>query len=199
MNDQIRIMIELQRFWDNILKSRGETEKSEKLLLSWDEKVFDKKNEISNLQGEKRNLLKTINQKEIELSEKDDKISKLEDRKNVLKTEREIKALENELEKANSDKNSLEEELIILFDSLDESEFNLKQFNTELQEIVKQAEEDTRILRERIIGFNKTVEENQKRFEEMIKQLSADNKSRFLKLRESSNGKAIVVLLDDIC
>ncbi|MDY6933513.1 MAG: C4-type zinc ribbon domain-containing protein [Spirochaetota bacterium] len=192
-------MIELQKFWDNIIVSEEEIERSNKSISIWNQKVEEKKKGRVDLSSEIKNIKMTINQKEIELTEKEEKSLKLEDRRNILKTEKELQALESELKKILTQKNSLEEELIELFDKNDDMESELSVMNSELEESISRADKDIENLKNGIDRYSESIEENKKKFEELVTQLSVDVKSRFIKLIKSSNNKAIVSLEEETC
>lgn len=192
-------MIELQSYWDEILQDTNNIEKNNKSINFWKGKVEEKKKELTEIKDNIKDLKKSINQHEIELSQKDEQALKLEERKKILKNEKEVLALERELEKVNSDKSSLEDRLIEMFDTLEEKESSVNLMEIDLNESIEQSDKDIKILKEKIDKFLESTKKNQKLFDELAEGLSANPKSKFLKLIKSANGKGIAPLEGEIC
>lgn len=199
MNKDIKLMIELQRYWDNILRGRNDIEKSEKSILHWKKQVDEKAKELSKLEEKIKETKVIIKQKEIELSENDEQIKKLNKRRDIVKNEKEMTAIDHEFANVKSVKDNLEGELINLFDFLGDKESEVVNRKTELNDIEKQSLKDIADLKERINHINSLIDENQQHFDESVNNLSPETKMRFLKLIKSQNGKAIAIIEREIC
>jgi uncharacterized protein len=199
MNKNIQIMIEMQRYWDNVLHLKNDIARNEKSILQWKKLVDDKSEEMSQQEVKIKELKVSAKEKEIDLSGKDEQIGKLEKKKDILKNEKELTALDHELSKVNSDKDLLENDLIELFDNIEQSETRLSELKSELAGMERQTEIDIKGLKEQIVSFQKSVDENQKKFDGSTDQLSVEVKSKFLKLTKSHNGKAIAAIEVEIC
>jgi uncharacterized protein len=199
MNKDITLMVELQRYWDNVLRGRSDIERSEKSIQHWNDQLKAKSNEILAMEGSLKNIKVSINEKETELSEKDEQIKKLEKRNDVIKNEKEINALEHEFIKIKTDKDSLENELINSFDFLKLKEDELIVLKTESAKSEKQSLLDIKELEERINRFLESISENQNKFDSNVDQLSAAVKTKFLKLIKSQNGKGIAIINEENC
>lgn len=199
MNKDITIMIELQKFWDNILRGKTEIEKSNKSILYWKDQLKKNSDEILILETNIKNIKIRIKEKENELAEKDAQIKKLEKRKDVIKNEKEVIALEHEFSKVKSDKDTLEDELINLFDLIKQKEDELKILQAESIESEKQSLSDIQGLEERIIRFQESINENQNKFDDKVDQLSPVVKTKFMKLTKSHNGIAVSKIDGEIC
>lgn len=199
MNKDIKLMIELQRYWDNVLRGRNDIEKSEKSILHWKRQVDEKAKELSLLEEKIKETKVIIKQKEIELSENDEQIKKLNKRRDIVKNEKEMTAIDHEFANVKSTKDNLESELINLFDFLGDKESEVVNRKTELNDVEMQSLKDITDLKERISHFNSLIDENQQRFDESVNNLSPETKMRFLKLIKSQNGKAIAMIEKEIC
>lgn len=199
MIDDIRIMIELQEIWDNVLKSRSDYERSGKRISDLEANIKNAEKEILADQKNIKELKSRIKEQEIELAGKDEQVKKLEARRNMLKTDREAEALKNELQKASSDKSCLEDNLIVLFDELEQKEKELEKKSTESEESKKIADQDIIKLGEKIRLLKGSAEENEKIFNEKAHSLSPDVRAKFLKLIKSSTGRAIAPVEGEIC
>ena len=199
MNKEIEIMIELQRYWDNVVRAGDEIEKCTRSIVFWDEKVNNMRNAISSLDGDIKNIKASIKQKEIDIIEKDEKKKKLTDRKTQLKTEREVSAVEHELSTLQTELGILEEDAIRQMDALDLGEKKLSELDAELQSAAAQAEKDIAMLKERIGHFEESARGNTAQFNDKISQLPPMLKTRFQKLTSSGTGKAIAKIEGETC
>lgn len=200
MNKEIEIMIDLQRYWDNVLRAATEIEKAEVSIRKWSGKLDDMKKNFAAMENEIKNIKMEIKQNEIDLAEKDEKAKKLESRRNNLKTEKEVAALKKELENLNSGRGTLEEKLIDLFDNLEQKQTEHKKIESELSGLTKDALEQINNLEERAANFKNSHNENKTKFDGLIGQLPQAVSSRFVRHTQSGNGKGIAAIDRlDIC
>lgn len=199
MNKDISIMIELQRYWSNVLNGKNEIERCKNSIQFWMNKVKDKEREISDLELRVRNLKGIIKQKEIDIAEKGNKLRNIGDKKKFIKTEREMSAIENESLLINKEKELIEEETLVLMDELDEKIKSSQVTTEELHEIAAQAEKDISVINERIGRFELLIKENTKNFDDSIGRLSPGVRSRFQKFTASANGLALAKIEGENC
>lgn len=199
MKSDIKIMIELQRYWQNIIASRVSIERHNKNIVIWQDKITKAKLKGGKTGGEVKTLKQEIKKLELELDTADEHIKKLEERRFLLKTEKEVEALKNELEKIKKEDGELENNLIALMDDFDSKETILKQEETEASEMAEQFTGDKILIEEKISGEKLNIEKNQALYDELQPQLTASAKSRFTKLLTSKNGLAIGVIDGEVC
>jgi len=199
MNKDITIMIDLQRFWDNVVHGREEIEKSTKAIHYWLDRVRDFEHKSSSLSTEIMKLRNSIKQNEIDLGEKDAKAKKLDERKLMVTSEKELGALDHEILALNGERGNLEDELLRLFDVLEAKNEEMSVLSGELKEASIQSEKDIAMLKDRIERFTGIIEENKRLFEERISELSPSVQSRFQKLIASNNGKGVARVTGDTC
>jgi len=199
MKNDIIIMIDLQKYWDNILGTRNEIDRCNKSILFWEKSIDDKKNDVLSLQQEIKDAKKKIDQRELGLAEKDGRAKDLEKRRFILKTERELGALTHELERVNLEKSNLEDELIELFDVLEVKESELSRIKLEFDDEKKQAADDVFMLKNRIKDYDELITEKQDKFDGLVNELQGGTRLRFLKLIKSDSGKGIVEVVGETC
>ena len=199
MNREIAVMIELQRHWSTVLHMRADIDKGERLIARWEEDHRNMQKAVITLENEIKDEKNNIKQQEIDLTEKDAHVKKLEERKLMIRTEKELRALEGEMARINEERSALEDELITLFDNLEAKEQHVQNMKRELEELSQKAEHSIAQLQNGIEENRNTLEENQQQYDQLISQISPSNRSRFKKLAESGNGKAIVKLEGSIC
>jgi len=199
MKSDIKIMIELQRYWQNILASQVSIERHNKNIVIWQDKIKKAELKSDKTGTEVKTLKQEIKKLELELETADEHIKKLEERRFLLKTEKEVEALENELNRIKEEDGELESNLIALMDDLDSKDTIFKQEEKEAAEMADQFIIDKKLIEEKIAGENQNIEKNQGFYDELQSQLSASVKSRFTKLLTSKNGLAIGVIDGEVC
>ena len=192
-------MIEIQRFWDAVLKNRAEIDRCKKSISFWKNELSEFNTMVKNLKEKIKNLKGTIKSNEVDLSGLEDKCKKIESRKDLLKSERELDAQKAEFEKIKDECNQKEEVLINLMDELDADEGNLNKLNAELNEKDEQVKIDIKNLNLKINEFNSIITENLKNHENGLLNLLPVYKSKFEKLLNSKSGKAIGEVDGNIC
>ncbi len=199
MNDDIRKMIELQELWNQVLQSRSIIERSQKSIQHWDKQVSELEEKAASLKKDLKQRRAELDSSELELSEIEQKVSNLENRRVQLKTQKEVDAIDHELQKNNTDKNTLEEKMINLMEMIDNLEKDSADVANELDDVRKQAGEDIKMLQEKIQSAIEDEQEKKQKFDEGVNELSAEYRSRFLKLSGATHGKAIVPIDGEIC
>ncbi len=199
MKNEISIMIELQHFWDNVLKCDSEIERCKKSINTWENRLKEIALKVANTESAVKTLKMNLKKNELDLDETDTKIKKVEERKNKLKSEREIEAQNNELIILNDNKDKLEGTVLEFLDKLEISENKLVELKNQLSESDKQTRED-------IEGLNRKITDNQKesdifknKYNELLTTLDPQSRSRFSKLISSKDGVAITRLNGETC
>lgn len=199
MKNEISIMIELQHYWDNVLKSDSEVERCRKSIKTWELRLKEITVKVNSAEVEIKNIKLNLKKNELDLEETDTKIKKVEERINQLKSEREIEAQSNELIVLSDNKDKLEGIVLELLDKLETLENKLVNLKNELSESEKQTKED-------IDGLNKKITENLKesdifknKYNELLTTLDPQSRSRFSKLISSKDGVAIARLNGETC
>ena len=199
MNADIEKMIESQRYWDEVLKSAEEINRKKKTLAFWENDVKTMLDEENNLKEKIKSDRGSLKKLEMELAEKDSKIKKLSERKTSVQNERELHAVDSELELIQNAKNDLEEKIFSLMDGIDHEEEQVKSLSPAIIEKQAQAEKDIAKINEEINELEAHSSHNTELFQQTSKDISPQVKSRFLKLINSREGKAIATVKSEIC
>lgn len=199
MNDNIKKMIELQATWNLVLENRTVIERSKKSIDHWEKQVADINDKIGSIKEDLKQKKAELDSCELELAEKEQKITNLGNRRIQLKTQKEVEAIDHELQKHNTDKDALEEDIINLMEKIDNLENDAANVQDELVNTDKQASQDIEMLKNRIGSAIKDEQEKKDSFEQGVNELSPEYRSRFLKLTGASHGKAIVPIDGEIC
>lgn len=199
MNKNIQIMITLQKQWDTVQEARKKIERNNKTITFWEDEFLEFRSEMSNLQNAIINSKKEIKVNELLLAEYDSKIKKLEERRNHLKSEKEILAVGREIDQLKKERGAIEEKLIFLLDSLAESEEKFKSMKMTEQEKEKQIIHDVEKLKRDSSELEIAEKSAKGQFDNLLNDIDFVHQSKFLKLINSKDNKAIGSVHGEIC
>ncbi len=199
MITEIETMVVLQKLWDEIMKARSEIDRLNRSILFWQNDLKTKETALASLKKEMTTDRAGLKEKELRLSETELKIRKLEDRKTSVQTERELTAVTSELDTLRETKNLIEEESLALMESIDAKEKTQETASVELEETRIQVLKDTESLKNEIAGLEGIKAEKEALFHSGSEGLAAAVKSRFMKLIQSKEGRAIAEVRDETC
>jgi predicted nucleic acid-binding Zn-ribbon protein len=199
MKPEIETMIELQRYWDAVLKSLNEIERLQRSIVFWKESLKEKQGIEASLKDTIRQGKATLKAMELQLSETEGKITKLELRRKSVQTERELTAVTSELDLLYNAKGSIEDESLTLMDTLEESERSLEAASRDLLESQERVARDIESLQREIAASEAVKNENEDHFNILAEKLPVSVKSKFLRLIQSKEGRAIGEVRDEIC
>jgi len=199
MKNEISIMIELQHYWDNVIKSESEIERCKKSIKTWESRLKDISVNTADTETKVKSLKMNLKKNELDLEEIDSKIKKIEQRINQLKSEREIDAQNNELIILNDAKDKLEGTILEFMDNLETMEEKLSDYKRELSDSEKQTKTDIEGLNIKIGEYQAESDLFKNKYNDLLPSLSPVNKSRFSKLISSKDGVAIAKLNGETC
>ena len=199
MNDNIQIMIELQGYWQNVLREERNIERYKKSIAYWKDELRLKKDQVENLDSDIKTLKTEIKNNELALNELEEKLQKLKTRKQGLAKEKELMAIGHEINTVNEDRDSIEEKLIFSMDGLSEKEEELESLSVELSKNELQVASDTDAILANINESELIIENNMERYQELEPSLDSQYRSKFTKILKAKNGIAVCEVKDDVC
>lgn len=199
MNKDIKIMIELQRFWQNILTEEKDIERNNKSIEYWRNDLKEKEAEIDTIKDEIKNLKSTIKTNELQLNELDLKVKKLENQRLSIGKEKELTAIDHEIETVNKGRGDIEEKLINDMDSLEEKENRHESLMNELEDSQKQVDNDISEIQKKIDKSESIIMENKEKYNELIDALNTRYSSKFDKMLKSKHGIAVAKVDNNVC
>jgi uncharacterized protein len=199
MNKDIKVMAELQKYWDGILSSKGGIEKARAGI-----NAIEKELAVSNIKLDAtgravKELKNSLKQNELNLKEMGIRIEKLEDRKRIIQTEKELHALEKEIDVIKFDIGNTEDKTLLIIDTLDEKEKELQILEEEAAEIQRRHDAESSKSAETFSRFEEAIKLNEEKFNALLPELNASYKSKFTKLLNSKEGKAVARVDGEIC
>jgi len=199
MNNEISIMIELQHFWDIVMKCESDIERSKKSIKTWETRLNELSEKLSASNTHVKNLKLDLKKNELALEETELKKKKLEHRLDQLKSEREIEAQNHEIALSEDVKDRLESAILEILDMLEKSEIELAEFKKEFSESEQQVKNDILSLDKKISDSLEEAGIYREKFNNLLGSLSSVNQSKFAKLISSKDGVAIAKLNGEIC
>ncbi|MBN2434781.1 MAG: hypothetical protein JXK07_05880 [Spirochaetes bacterium] len=199
MKENIRQMEELQRYTDAVIRETGEIISARKRIEEIQKNQLYTKQKFDKRLSELKKLKKETSSLELILEEADAAASRVKDKINSAQNEKELSAGSNELDKINSEKDIIEEQLLANFDKISEEEELIKKEEIIFEKNTNSDNSTLKELNERIDRLQTIKEENQKKFEAGLLLLEPKLRSRFAKLSESKDGKAIVKMENGVC
>jgi uncharacterized protein len=199
MNDDIKTMIELQRYWHAIRSSKNKIEASRDAIKKREDQLASLKKALSDVAETIKELKGSVKRHELDLAEKDARIKMLDERKKNISTQKELSAVEKEIDVLKFDIGALEEKTLSIIDDLDEKEKKNTELAEELLSEDNRFAEKRRKLDEDMAEHEKRIKLNEEKFNALIDRLGAAYKSRFVKMLNSREGTAIAKLEGEIC
>jgi predicted nucleic acid-binding Zn-ribbon protein len=199
MNNDIKIMIELQRYCHAILSSKNKIANCNETIKKYETEQTGTEKALTSFTDDIRELKRTIRQLELDLGEKDGRIKKLNERKKNINTPKELLAVEKEIDMLKFDIGSLEEKILSLIDELDEKEKSHSLLSGKLLSEKNQFSEKRHKLDEEIMEQEKNIRLNEEKYNSLKEQLASSYKSKFIKMLNSKDGTAIAKLDGEIC
>lgn len=197
--EQIKILVELQKLDSAIFNLKRELslqpDQQKKLELDFDKKKVHLKAAEDALKAEQ------VKQKDKEntLGSMEEKIKKLQAQLYQLKSNKEYQAMEFEIKAAKADKSLLEEEILVMMDSVESSKQKVAKEKSLLAEEEKKFKEDIEVLKKKASQIQAELvglEEKRKTYVPNIDKKFLDQYERVLVKRD---GVALVPLKEGTC
>jgi uncharacterized protein len=199
MNSNVKIMVELQQYWDRVISSRAAINKINSSVQALQKDLIAARALYETLNKKAKELKNATKLDELTLTEMSGKIAKLEDRKKIIQTEKELHALEKEIDVIRFDIGTLEDKTLSMIDDLDLKEKDLTRLKSELEEKEKDFEIEKGKTVSEVTVHEAIVKENTEKFEVLQVQLAAMYKAKFLKMIGAREGKGIARVEGEIC
>lgn len=199
MNERIEILRRLQSIDTKLKRLEGD-----KLYRGYDvqkkqKQILQKKAELSELGEEIKFIQKKVSSKELDLKSIEAEINKLRLQMNQVKTNKEYSAIKAEIGGKEADKSTLEDEILGMMTTYEETQQRYKSFEkeiehegTQLKELQKQVEADLRVLDTEIDKLRK------KRYKYAV-MLDNDTLQQYNRLVSHKDAVAVVNVVNKVC
>jgi len=199
LNEQLKLLIELQELDRRILKKRRAADlipkKIEESSRLMDEATARKEAFDHRLEE----IKKRHRDKERELEEHAEHIRKIEERVAALKTNAEYQAHLKEVEKAKEATGAIEEEILLIMEEKDGLEPVAKEIDDEMHKAVRQWETAKSELSKEKEGLETAIAELKGTRGQLVSRLPEDVYREYMDLMRRHNGVAVVGATREVC
>ena len=199
IHEQIKTLVDLQKIDAEIYQLRKELA-AHPLLIQTVEGNFEKKKaNLKKAEEESKGLQLKQREREAELEAKEEKIKKLQAQLYQLKSNREYAAMELEIKGMKADKSVLEEDILKLFDSVEQARAQAAREKEALASEEKEAQTEINRIKQRsseITAAITTLESQRKIFLPLVEARLLSQYERVLKSKE---GLALVPVKNNSC
>ena len=199
MKDQIALLVDLQKIDQDIrtlnIKKQTLPEKANELDQDFQARKDKMEEERKGLEG----LNKLHKEKESELKQGQDKLRKAKERLLEVKTNKEYQAMLTEIETVEQHNGRTEEEILILYDRIDEKKGLVRDHEKDFEECRKSYEAARKKIDTELASLDGELESQKKKFETLIPSLKPDLLRRYEMIKVRRNGIAVVSARNAIC
>lgn len=199
VEEQIKLLIGLQKLDRQIFKLRRDLGNQPILIRAMEESFKAKEADLKKKEEEAKTLAVKRKEKEVELQAKEEGIKKLQAQLYQLKTNKEYQAMEKEIAGQRADVSVIEEEIIKIFDQIDECAKGAAKEKEALTQGRKVFDEE-----------KKKIETSSSQMEAALQKLNAERSelaqkvdkvylSKYDRILHSKNGLAMVSVEHDAC
>jgi hypothetical protein len=200
MNDQIIKLKKLQNVDVEILALREERERLPQELSQEQQALEDSKALLSQEENELKDLQVSHKEKEVALQSQEEHIKKLQGQLYQVKKNDEYRALENEIASSKADNSIIEEEILKLFDAIDEKKKIIEQKKQDVISAEGALKEKEKEVKERVAKLDieiQGLDEQRSQLASNIDGEVLDMYERIIKAKKAQ--LAIVSIKDSAC
>jgi predicted nucleic acid-binding Zn-ribbon protein len=199
MNEQLRLLIELQTLDSLILETRLKIDAAPSTILSH-EKPLKKAQEVyENAKKELENLEKKKRDKELEIAELKEKINKLRQRSSEIKDNKAYQAHLKEIEKAEKDFGAKEDEILIIMESIEATATLLKSQNALVEKERTNFEAVKDELQKKIVRIENELKNLKEDRKKITNKIEGDIYNQYMTLMKTARGIAVVEAKNEVC
>lgn len=199
MNEQLKLLINLQKLDDEIRKKENLIREVNEKITHLQEKIKLTEEELAEEKNELGAKEKDLRSKERKLEDVNLHLQKCRDRVYILKSQKELAALDEEIERVKKEKSLLEDEILQFMEAVEELKPRIK-----VKE--KSLNEEKEKLSEEKVNCEGILNQNQEKLNLFLKQreeliTKADRLLlvEYEKLYRSKGGIAVVKMENDVC
>jgi predicted nucleic acid-binding Zn-ribbon protein len=199
LKKQIALLIELQTIDQDIrtLNTKKQTlpEKASELDQTLKARKEKTEEERQGLEG----LNKLHKEKESELKQGQEKLRKAKERLLEVKTNKEYQAMLTEIDTVEKSNGRIEEEILVLYDRIDEKKGFVKSHEKDLKQYQGSYEAERKQIDAELSSIDGELEIQQKKFEALVPALKPDLLRRYEMIKGRRNGVAVVSARNAVC
>ena len=199
MKEQIALLVEIQKIDQEIKSLTAKKETLPEKARELDAAFQSRKERVDEEKTGLESLNKLHKEKESELKQGQEKLRKTKDRLLEVKTNKEYQAMLAEIEAAEQGNGRVEEEILILYDRIDEKKNLLKGHENEFVQYRGTYETERKKIDEELASIDGELEAQKKKYDACIPGLKPDLRRRYEMIKGRRNGIAVVPARNSIC
>lgn len=199
MKNQIALLIEIQKIDQEVRTLNTKKQTLPEKAAELDESFRSGKERIDEERTGLEGLSKLHREKESELKAGQEKLRKARERLHEVKTNKEYQAMLTEIETIEKTNGKIEEEILLLYDRIDERKGALKTHEKEFEAVRATYETERRKIEAEMASLDGALQEQKARFDTLIGDLEPDLRRRYEMIKVRRNGVAVVAVRKGVC
>jgi predicted nucleic acid-binding Zn-ribbon protein len=199
LKNQIALLIEIQKIDQEVRTLNTKKQTLPEKAAELDESFRSGKERIDEERTGLEGLSKLHREKESELKAGQEKLRKARERLHEVKTNKEYQAMLTEIETIEKTNGKIEEEILLLYDRIDERKGALKTHEKEFEAVRATYETERRKIEAEMASLDGALQEQKARFDSLIGNLEPDLRRRYEMIKVRRNGVAVVAVRKGVC
>jgi len=199
LKDQISLLIDIQKIDQEVRNLNTKKQTLPDRAAGLDQAYQSGRDRLEEERTGLEGLNKLHRERESELKAGQEKLRKARERLLEVKTNKEYQAILTEIETLEQANGRIEEEILVLYDRIDEKKGALKIHEKEFTAIHANYEAERKKIDEELASLDGALQEQKARFEALVKNLEPDLRRRYEMIKARRNGIAIVAVRRGIC
>ncbi|MCL4536305.1 MAG: C4-type zinc ribbon domain-containing protein [Nitrospirae bacterium] len=199
MNEQLRLLIELQKLDSIILSTRLKMDAIPATISSHEGPLKSAEAAYENVKQQHASLEKKKKDKERDIEDIKEKIKKLKQRTSEIKTNKEYQAQTKEIEKAEKELKSSEDEMLSIMDSIEGSSKVLEIEKGRITEEKAKIEVMKKELEKEVLEWDEEFKKLKKNRKGLTDKIDSGIYNEYMTIMKASRGIAVVEAKDEAC
>lgn len=199
VNEELRILMELQKLDTVILAARKKMDLIPDRISSEEGPLKEAQSAYEKAKQHQASLEKKKKDKEREIEDINERIKKQKQRSSDIKNNKEYQAHLTEIEKVGKQVKTIEDDLLVLMESLEESSKLLSAESVRIKEEQAKVEAHRAELDKEALKFREELDLLKKDRGDLVSQLDAGTYNLYMNILKHGRGVAVVEARDEIC
>ncbi len=199
MNQDLKNLLKVQELDKSIAKLEEEMDKIEQKEQKILEVIATKESQLKEAQEEKAEIEKDKRSKESILSDTIEVLKKLEIKLNSAGTEKQVNAVNIEIDIAKTNKNVLEEKILLLEEDIEAKEKDIKELQDRYEQLQKTLREHKVKFDQRRAEISEEIKAIKEHKVELLDDVNPEMLKKYEKLNKWTKGTSIVPVRQDAC
>lgn len=199
LQDQIKLLVELQGFDTQIIRLEGELEAIPEAIKNKEAEFKEKGANLKKLEDDMKALLMKRKEKEGDLEGKEGTIKKYQQQLNQVKTNKEYSALQEEIARVKADNSIIEEAILNIFDEIDAGNKNIAKEKDFLKAEEAKFAEDKKAFAIETEKINAELDGFKKQREVLAAKVDPKILKKYDRIIKNKDGLAVVTIVNEAC